>query len=278
MLKKIYSLPLLLVFLSGCAQLGNKVTVKEGDQTWTYSEAAYAQKVISENQPKPATCDTKLSDLDKGAQRDFMLMAAMGRDLDLCGNQKQVASGRNYFDAKTEIGVSRHQTIRKGLGVVSQVATGAIIAGAAEGIVDSIAKHSGDRYDVQATQNNQQYNNAGDATSNDGLDGVPSSSDSLASTTGTGGSGGPANGDQTAPRNNVFNIGNGDVAIAGERASSGQSNMNGDSASQAILDNSEVKQSPIGDDQQGLQNSNDEEGEGAGGFSDDDGGQTGLDI
>lgn len=270
---------LVVAALSGCAQLGNKVvtTHSDGSQT-SYSEAAYAQKVISENAAKNRqTCETTVKDLDKAAQRDWMLLAAAGRAPVLC-DQSNAVAGRNYFDAKAEIGVSRHQTIRKGLGVVSQVATGAIIAGAAEGIVDSIAKHSGDRYDVNATQNNQTFNEAGNATSNDGLDGVPSSSETLASANGTGGSGGAANGDQAAPRNNVFNIGNGDVAIAGERASSGQSNMNGDSASQAILDNSEVKQSPIGDDQQGLQNSNDEEGEGAGGFSDDDGGQTGLDI
>ena len=97
---KVVMMFLALLALTGCAQFGNKVTVKEGDQVWTYSEAAFAQKMISENQSKAEPCKATMADLDPESRRMALFMQSHGQAVDLCGWPSQVAGGRNYFDSK----------------------------------------------------------------------------------------------------------------------------------------------------------------------------------
>ena len=269
--------------LSACATNRVQVTTTDpntkAETVTTMTEAAFAQKVISENKPKSTPCRISLKDLDPESQRMALFMQSHGQRVDLCGNQAIASTGRNYFDMKTEKSANMWNGLANISGDAKDIITLKTLTDGAVDLVGTVAKNSGDRYNVDATQNNQTYNTAGNATSNDGLDGIPEGEAGLGGIAGTGGSGGPANGDQSAARTNVFNIGGGDIAIAGERAASGQSYLNGDSASQAAINDSDVKQSPVGDDQQGLDNSNDTNGDGAnGGFDDGDGTDNGVDF
>lgn len=136
--------------------------------------------------------------------------------------------------------------------------------------------------------------NAKGQTYNTDLSGVRQSNGGT-STGSSGGSDGSISGEELADSNipsqgdtvsqssegistNTINIG-GNVAVSGERAAAGQQALlNGDNALISSIVDSELKQSPTGENQEGLQNSNDVQDEAVGGFQDDDGGNGVLDF
>lgn len=251
---------LLLIFLTGCAYLGDKVVVNEDVNgtivTNTYSEDAYAQKVISDS--SGAKCSVNVSDLSAKAQEDYMLLSAAGVAPDLCPKGKQY----NYFNAKAAIATSRHSAIKSGVSTVGRVVTGAIIADAVVDLGSAIATNSGDRYNTsidRTTQSTSNAGGAGDSLSGDGVGGEGAE--------GLGGSGGSFNQSESGIEANTINIG-GNVSVAGDRSAAGDKALvNGDSSLISSIEDSEQKQSPTGEEQQGLDNSNGESG-----FQDNDGG------
>lgn len=140
--KIVYLLPL--IFAAGCTTTATVVESQVDGTEVKYSEAAYAQKSLTDQVSSVAdcvkNCSVKASDFSEGGQIALAVVSGVtGKPLDLCGCLAGV-SGRNYFDAQTEIAQSRHSLIGKSIGAVTAVATGAIIGSAVEAGFEASSK------------------------------------------------------------------------------------------------------------------------------------------
>lgn len=263
------SIIIALVFISGCAQLGPKVEVTEGNVTTVYTENAYiahkqfeAEKACYENKSSAVS-------IPEGAS------AAEAVSIALTGviasiTDKTNCHGTNINDVK--IAKTRARFGFAGA-LVKGVVTGYGIGQIADfGI--AVANSRGDtNYNTDlsgVTQSTSNSGSAGDAVGGSGGEGL-----------GGAGTGGGFTPSDTGVKSNTINIGSGSVATAGDRSGAGDALVNGDSSLISSIEDSELKQSPTGEEQQGLDNSSDIEGDGDGdaGLKDNDGGNgISLDI
>jgi hypothetical protein len=257
-----YLFILLALILGGCAQLGPKpLVLADGSQM---SERAY---IASEQHKAESECyKSRAVVMPESPTTEQVLAFAVAS---MATQNARPCSGTNSNDvaiAKTKA--------RWGF---ASAATGQLVGfGKAKEAFDfgkTLATKSGNTtYNTEINTPNQNIDNSGGAGAAGGL-----ADGELTLEGETGGAGGGVS-DNGSVNANTINIG-GNVAISGNDAAAGDvAQINGDGSSQTSIAGSELKQSPLGANQEGLDNSNDEEGEGAGGFSDDDGGQTGLDI
>ena len=176
-------------------------------------------------------------------------------------------SGRNYFDAESEIATSRHKAVAGSIGSLANFGFKIKVADEFGKTYRSNTENAGDRYNVDVHQNASTNQTGGGTQSSEGIE--EGGAEGLA---GTGGSGGAASDSQDGDHNNIINIG-GNIALADNesRAAAGDvAAVNGDSAAQALIQHTDIKHSPIGDDQNGLRNEC-ISGEGDGDCTDDDG-------
>ena len=248
----------LCIYLGGCGYFSPKikqvVTKSDGEVVETFhTQNSFIQETISNAESK---CDVKISDLSETAQAQYMILIAVNKAPNLCGNN----GGRNYFDMKTEGIVAVTNTVDKVFKHVADFGKIDAVAGAATKIVDSVGRNSANTTFNTDLSGVQQSAGTSSATGEGGDIGSQ-----MDVTTGTTGSGDIAL-SENGVRSNVINIG-GPSSVAGDRAAAGdQALINGDDSLQSFIEDSELKQSPLADDQNELDNSNGE------GFDDNDGG------
>lgn len=232
-----YILMLALFSLGGCAQFGAKVTLPDGT---IMPEHAYTAQLMHRAE---AECHKSrsltLPDNPTPTQALAFAVAAMSMQ------SLQPCAGTNSND----VAIAKTKARWGAASSMLRVAAGAYGIGELADFGKSLANAKGDT-----------------TTYNVDMEGV-SQSNSSSATAGSSemGSGGSISAADNETRNNSIVIG-GNSAIAGERAAAGDTALvNGDSSLQSFIEDSELKQSPLADEQNDLNNSNGE------GFGDNDG-------
>jgi len=229
---------MLLVTMSGCAQLASKVTLADGTQL---SEKAY----MAERQfAAEAACyeSRKLEMPDNPTPTEMLGFAVASMAM----QNATPCSGTNFND----VAIAKTRARWAFAGSFSRALAGAYGIGELADFGKSLANAKGDT-----------------TTYNVDMEGV-SQSNSSSSTAGSSemGNGGSNSAADNEARTNTIVIG-GNSAVAGDRAAAGDTALvNGDSSLQSFIEGSELKQSPLADEQNDLNNSNGE------GFGDNDGG------
>jgi hypothetical protein len=262
-----YLVILLALFLGGCAQFGSKpLVLADGSQI---SERAL---IATEQHKAEAACyKSRAVAMPESPTTEQVLAFAVAS---MATQNARPCSGTNSNDvaiAKTKA--------RWGF---AGAATGQLVGfGKAKAAFDfgkTLATKSGNTtYNTDINTPNQNIDNSGGGGAEGGAVGQggelgEGEEFGLASDSGgTGGSGGGVS-DNASLNANTINIG-GNVAISGNDAAAGDvAQINGDGSSQASITDSELKQSPLGANLEGLDNSNGE------GFNDADGGNGVLDF
>lgn len=227
------------ITLTGCAQFGARVTMPDGS---IITERAYiAQQQFKSEEACHNSRAVKIPDNPTTEQVLAFAVASMAAQ-----NAKPCA-GTNSNDAA--IAKSK---VRWGFaGSMIRALAGAYSVGELADFGKTLA--------TSRTNTNTTYNTEfGDVTQSNSTTGSVDGSPL--------GEGGGFESTENGQRTNTINIG-GNTAIAGERAASGHTALvNGDSSLQSFIEGSELKQSPLADEQNDLDNSNGE------GFGDNDGG------
>jgi hypothetical protein len=264
---KLLSLLLVLTMAAACAQFGAKVETADG--RIIPQEAFIAQQQFAAE----ATCylsrKASVVSISKDASAAEAVAIAMGNVMSIMVAADTPCGSTNINDLRIA-----QSKARWGFGgaLVRGVATGYGIGQLAD-FGTALANAKGTTYNTDLSGVRQ--SNGGTSTGSSGGDSDVSSEDLAA--------GAPSQGDTTSQgsegiSSNTINIG-GNVAVAGDRAAAGQQALlNGDNALISSIVDSELKQSPTGENQEGLQNSNDVQDEGVGGFQDDDGNGNGVDF
>lgn len=232
---------LALMALTGCAQLGAKVTLPDGT---IMSERAY----MAQNQfIAEAACheSRKIEMPDNPTSEQVLGFAVASMAL----QNAKPCSGTNSND----VAIAKTRARWGFASSFARVAAGAYGIGELADFGKSLANAKGD-----ITTYNTEIGNVSQ-----------SASSSVSTSSGGSELGSPNNSVNTSEdgvRSNSINIG-GNASVAGERSAAGDTALvNGDSSLQSLISDSELKQSPLADDQNDLDNSNGE------GFNDADGG------
>lgn len=242
------SLILIAILLTGCAQLGAKVTLPDGT---IMSERAYmAQTQYVAEAACHESRKIELPDNPTPTQALSFAVASMAMQ-----NAKP-CNGTNVND----VAIAKTRARWAFANSFARVAAGAYGVGEIASLGKALANAKGD-----TTTYNTEIGNVSQ-----------SASSSVSTSSGGSELGSPNNSVNTSEdgvRSNSINIG-GNASVAGERSAAGETALvNGDSSLQSFIVDSELKQSPLADEQNDLDNSNGE------GFNDADGtGNTGFEL
>lgn len=245
---KTLTIIILLIALSGCAQLGAKVTLADGT---ILSERAYIEQKRFESE-KSCHQSRNIAMPDSPTSEQVLAFAVASMAMQ---NAKPCA-GTNSND----VAIAKTRARWSFASSFARVAAGAYGVGEIADFGKTLANAKGDTTTYSTEIGNVSQSNSSTISTSSGGSELGSPNNSV-------------NTDETGIRSNSINIG-GNIAIAGERSASGDTALvNGDSSLQSFVLDSELKQSPLADEQNDLDNSNGE------GFGDNDGtGNTGFEL